>query len=144
MSLVTKLLPGIDGLLGRFIEDPNKRRLATVEIEKSILESEKAGLKAAQGMMENKSPFVAGAIPSLIWLASIMLLNNHVLLPWAAVMGHHIPTVTYPSEYWYLLGVIITGLFAKKSADKGLQLGTFKTSTNQPSGKPTDERPDWI
>lgn len=138
-----ELIPGIGGLVERLVPDPDKRLEFKNELAKLDLQRDIAGLQAAKGMMENKSRFVSGAIPSLIWLASLMLFNNHILLPWAAVAGYQIPSVVYPSEYWYLLGVIITGLFAKKTADKGLQLGSFKTAVNEPR-KESDKRPAWL
>jgi len=68
-------------------------------------------------MLSNKSMFVAGGIPALIWLGVIMLFNNYVLLPWAEAFGLRAPQVILPEQYWTLLGWIITGLFGKKIID---------------------------
>lgn len=146
-------LPIVGQLIDKIIPDPEKRLELKLELEKIDLQRDIAGLEAAKAMLSNGHWFVSGAIPSLIWLASIMLTTNCVLIPFAAFFSQviwgvkiDIPLIQYPGEYWYLLGVVITGLFAKKSADKGLQLGSFKTATNQSTdaGSGQDKRPDWL
>lgn len=146
-------LPIVGQLIDKIIPDPEKRLELKLELEKIDLQRDIAGLEAAKAMLSNQHWFVSGAIPSLIWLASVMLATNCVLIPIAQFIGQlngvvvAIPQIQYPGEYWYLLGVIITGLFAKKSADKGLQLGNFRTATNvtqQETGPGQDKRPDWL
>lgn len=151
MSLL-KALPLVGQLIDRFIPDPQKKQEFLLEIERMALARDVAGLDAAKSMLSNSHWFVSGAIPSLIWLASLMLGVNCVLIPFSgflisAIWGIQvtIPIIQYPAEYWYLLGVVITGLFAKKSADKGLQLGNFRTAVNENEPKnDSGKKPDWL
>jgi len=68
-------------------------------------------------MLGNNSFFVAGAIPSILWVLVISIVNNYILMPWAAVFGLTVPDVSLPGEVWTLAGWIITGLLAKKAFD---------------------------
>lgn len=147
-------LPIVGKLIDKIIPDQEKKQELKLALESIDLQRELAGLEAARAMLSNNHWFVSGAIPSLIWLASVMLATNCVLIPLTQFIAQlcgvtvTIPLIQYPGEYWYLLGVIITGLFAKKSADKGLQLGTFKTAINEQPARQNDSgqapKPDWL
>jgi len=153
MSLL-KAIPLVGQLIDRFVPDPQAKQAFKLELERLELARDVAGLDAAKGMLSNSHWFVSGAIPSLIWLASVMLATNCVFIPLVQFIAQLcgvpvvIPHIQYPPEYWYLLGVIITGLFAKKSADKGLQLGSFKTAINEQPTRQNDsgqnQKPDWL
>lgn len=106
------LLPGLSGIIERVIPDPNKKAELEFELSKIQAEEVKARMGVLQGMLSNKSLFVAGAIPALLWLAVLGLLNNYVLGPWFGVQP-----INFPDQYWTLLSTVVIGLFGKKVVD---------------------------
>ncbi len=106
------LLPGLSGIIERVIPDPDKKAELELELSKIQAEEVKARMGVLQGMLSNKSLFVAGAIPALLWLAVLGLLNNYVLGPWFGVQP-----INFPDQYWTLLTTVIVGLFGKKVMD---------------------------
>lgn len=106
------LLPGLSGIIERVIPDPNKKAELEFELSKIQAEEVKARMGVLRGMLSNKSLFVSGAIPALLWLAVLGLLNNYVLGPWFGVQP-----INFPDQYWTLLTTVIVGLFGKKVVD---------------------------
>nr|WP_321499940.1 3TM-type holin [uncultured Dethiosulfovibrio sp.] len=107
-----ELLPGISGIIERVIPDPNKKAELELELSKVQADEVNARMGVLQGMLSNKSLFVAGAIPALLWLAVLGLLNNYVLGPWFGL-----EPINFPDQYWTLLSTVVIGLFGKKVVD---------------------------
>lgn len=107
-----ELLPGLSGIIERVIPDPNKKAELELELSKIRTDEVKARMGVLQGMLSNKSLFVAGAIPALLWLAVLGLLNNYVLAPWFGLQP-----INFPDQYWTLLSTVVVGLFGKKMVD---------------------------
>lgn len=105
-------IPGITEIIGRVISDPNKKAELSLELAKVQVDEVKARMGVLQGMLSNKSLFVAGAIPALIWLAVLGLFNNYVLGPWFSLHP-----INFPDQYWTLLSTVVIGLFGKKVVD---------------------------
>ena len=117
MACLLDYIPALGEIIDRVLPDPKKAQELKAEIAKLQANENIARMGVLQAMLSNKSMFVAGGIPALIWLGVIMLFNNYVLLPWAEVFGLRAPQVILPEQYWTLLGWIITGLFGKKIID---------------------------
>lgn len=112
-----ELVPGISQIIDRVVPDPRQKEQLKFEMEKVRADEVKARMGVLRGLLSNKSMFVAGAIPALIWLAVLALINNYILMPWVGVFGGNAPPVNLPQQYWSLLTIIITGLFGKKVVD---------------------------
>lgn len=110
--------PVFGRLLDMFIPDKEKARQFQLEISKMEAEQNKYRAQALSHMMGHKSIFVAGAIPSFLWIGAIgiflMFIINPILL-WAGV--DRSIQIRLPSEYWTLVNVIVGGLFTKKVID---------------------------
>ncbi len=130
MSVLATILglPAVANAIDKVIPDKEKQMELRLELEKLRIEEDMEGRKVLKAMLGNDNWFVSGAIPALIWMASIMLFNNFVLLPWAEVFGGTVPEVVLPSGYFNLLGAIILGLFGKKAFDGNeIKFGSFYT-----------------
>jgi hypothetical protein len=128
MSLLTTILglPSVTNAIDKVIPDKDKQAELKFELEKLKLEDDTESRRVLKAMLGNDHWLVSGAIPALIWMASVMLFNNFVLLPWAEVFGGTVPEVILPSGYFNLLGVIIMGLFGKKAFDGNeIKFGSF-------------------
>jgi len=110
-------IPAIGDIINKIIPDPNKQSELKLEIAKLDAQESIARMGVLQAMMGNKSLFVAGGIPALIWLAVIYLAANYILFPLLAGFGMHIAPIELPGDYWSLLQVIVVGLFGKKVID---------------------------
>ncbi len=116
MAIIEALKPIAD-IINKFIPDGAEKNRLQAEIEKASLEVDKQRLGALSNMLGSNSFFVAGAIPSILWVLVISIVNNYILMPWAAMFGGKVPDVSLPGEVWTLAGWIITGLLAKKAVD---------------------------
>ena len=116
MAIIEALKP-IAEIVNKFIPDGAEKNRLQAEIEKASLEVDKQRLGALSNMLGSNSFFVAGAIPSILWVLVVSIVNNYILMPWAALFGAKVPDVSLPGEVWTLAGWIITGLLAKKAVD---------------------------
>ena len=115
--MIIDALKPIADIINKFIPDGAEKNRLQAEIEKASLEVDKQRLGALSNMLGSNSFFVAGAIPSILWVLVISIVNNYILMPWAAMFGGKVPDVSLPGEVWTLAGWIITGLLAKKAVD---------------------------
>lgn len=77
--------------------------------------------------MNNQSLFVAGAIPSMLWMVVLVVFFNYIVSPLVQTMfGIVVPILDLPKWYSDMCSTIILGLFAKKAWDNtDLQVGNF-------------------
>ena len=116
MAIIEALKPIAD-IINKFIPDGAEKNRLQAEIEKASLEVDKQRLGALSNMLGSNSFFVAGAIPSILWVVVISIFNNFILMPWVAMFGGKVPDISLPGEVWTLAGWIISGLLAKKAID---------------------------
>lgn len=114
---ILDLAPSITHVIDRILPDPTKAQEMKMELAKIQADENVARMGVLQVLLSNKNLFVAGAIPALIWIGVLSILNNYVLMPWVQVFGISPPQIDLPTPYWELLGWIITGLFGKKIVD---------------------------
>jgi len=117
MPSLLEYIPAIGEVIDRVLPDPKQKEQLKYELAKLQADENVARMNVLQSMFQHKSLFVAGGIPSLIWIGVLSLLNNYVLMPWMGVIGLSAPAVELPEQYWTLLGWIVTGLFGKKIVD---------------------------
>ncbi len=117
MASLLEHIPAIGEIIDRVLPDPKQKEQLKYELAKLQADENIARMGILQSMFRHESLFVAGGIPSLIWIGVLSLLNNYILMPWAAAFGLKAPAVDLPEAYWTLLGYIITGLFGKKLVD---------------------------
>lgn len=114
---VLELIPGISGIIDKIIPDPNKQQELKLEMAKLDAQDTAARMGVLQAMLSNKSIFVAGAIPAIIWVFVFSLANNYILLPWARAFGATVPEVPLPDSVIALVGGIVAALLGKKYMD---------------------------
>jgi hypothetical protein len=117
MPSLLEYVPAIGEIIDRVLPDPKQKEQLKYELAKLQADENVARMNVLQSMFQHKSLFVAGGIPSLIWIGVLSLLNNYILLPWVGVIGLPAPAVDLPEQYWTLLGWIVTGLLGKKIVD---------------------------
>ena len=115
--MILETIKSVSDIVNKFIPDGAEKVRLQAELEKASLEVDKQRLGALSNMLGSNSFFVAGAIPSILWVLVISIVNNYILMPWAAMFGGKVPDVSLPGEVWTLAGWIITGLLAKKAVD---------------------------
>lgn len=116
MDILTAI-PAIGQLINKFVPDANAKKELELELQKLEAQETQARMGVLSAMMGNKSFFVAGGIPALIWLAVVYLAANYILFPLLAGFGMNITPINLPDAYWTLLEVIVVGLFGKKVID---------------------------
>lgn len=74
-------LPILSDIVGKVVKNPNEAEELKLELQKLEIQKEVARHGAVQAWLSNKSPFVAGAIPTILWMVSLVVLFNHILSP---------------------------------------------------------------
>ena len=115
--MILDALKPVADIINKFIPDGAEKNRLAAELEKASMEVDKQRLEATSKMLGSNSFFVAGAIPSILWVLVVSVVNNYILMSWAKVFGFAVPDVSLPSEYWSLVGWVVTGLLAKKAVD---------------------------
>ena len=112
-----EIVPALESIIGKVIQNPNQATELKYELEKLDIQQDIERLKVQQSWLSNHSPFVAGAIPCILWLLSAVVAFNHIIAPLLMGLGMNLPTLELPEYYTDLAGTIILGLFAKKAWD---------------------------
>ena len=129
-----ELLPSVGNILDKVITTPGELEKIKMEMRKIDMSEVTARLNVQKAWLGNKSPYVAGAIPTVIWMCCAVIAFNHIgapLLSWLfsvvgwlfALFGASmppvpaIPTLELPDYYVQAMQTIVLGLFAKKAYD---------------------------
>lgn len=117
MAGIFDLLPEVGKLIDRFVPDPAKK----LEAERMMRELDIREIEARMGVqkawLSNNSLFVAGAIPTVLWMVSLVIFFNHILAPLLGSVGITVPVLDLPAWYSSLAGTVVLGLFGKKAWD---------------------------
>ena len=108
--------PEIGKILDELISTPEEKREAQIRLREIDVREVEARLGVQRAWLSNRSVFVAGAIPTVLWMVSLVIFFNHILAP---LLAHwvRIPTLDLPEWYSQLAGTIVLGLFGKKAWD---------------------------
>lgn len=122
---ILDVIPGISSILDKVITTPAERDEAKLRMAEIDAREIEARLGVQREWLANKSVFVAGAIPMILWMISIVVLFNCIVSPLLAPIWR-MPVVSLPDWYSGLATTIILGLFAKKTWDgNAIQVGSF-------------------
>jgi hypothetical protein len=117
MAGILDLIPEVGKLIDRFVPDPQRK----LEAERMMKELDIRELEARMGVqkawLSNNSLFVAGAIPTILWMVSLVIFFNHILAPLLGGFGIAVPVLELPPWYSSLAGTVVLGLFGKKAWD---------------------------
>jgi hypothetical protein len=118
MAGILDLIPEVGKLIDRFVPDPQRK----LEAERMMKELDVRELEARMGVqkawLSNNSLFVAGAIPTILWMVSLVIFFNHILASLIqGVLGKTLPILDLPPWYSSLAGTVVLGLFGKKAWD---------------------------
>ena len=123
---IFEVLPALDSIIGKVIQDPNQAGNLKLELQKLDVQKEIAKYKTQAAWLSNKSPMVAGAIPCILWMVSIVIFFNHIVSPLLMAAGLSLPVLELPAYYTDLAATIVLGLFAKKAWDTSeIRVGGF-------------------
>ncbi len=117
MVNVLDAIPVIGNLIDKVILNPNEANNLKLELEKLEVQRDIAKHDVQKAWLGNKSPYVAGAIPTILWMVSGVIAFNHILAPLLMAIGLNVPVLELPAYYTDLAGTIVLGLFAKKAWD---------------------------
>lgn len=149
MKNLLDLVPEVGKILDDLVSTTEEKREAQLRLKEIDIREVEARLGVQKEWLGNKSVFVAGAIPMILWMVSIVIAFNCIIAPLLAPVWK-IPTMSLPDWYAQLAGTIVLGLFGKKVIDgneirfHGEVIKPAKgheTDGNQPEG---EEEPEPI
>jgi len=123
---ILDVIPGISEILDKTVSKKSDLEKIKVQLRELDIREVEARLSVQKSWLENKSVFVAGAIPMMLWMVSGVVLFNHVIAPLLSPIIGTVPTLDLPGWYAELVTVIIVGLFTKKAYDGNtIKVGSF-------------------
>ncbi|NCC19080.1 MAG: hypothetical protein EOM29_09100 [Bacteroidia bacterium] len=134
---VLELVPALESIIGKVIQDPNQAGNLKLELAKLDVQQEIEKYRTQAAWLSNKSPLVAGAIPCILWMVSVVIFFNHILAPLLMAAGLELPTLELPAYYTDLAATIVLGLFAKKAWDSSdINIGGFRSPAKKEDPAP--------
>ncbi len=111
------LIPEIGKIADNLISTNDDKRKFELAVKEIDIREVEARLGVQKAWLGNNSIFVAGAIPSILWMVSLVIFFNHILAPISAWCGTVLPVLDLPPWYANLAGTVVLGLFSKKAFD---------------------------
>ena len=137
-----EIVPALESIIGKVIQDPNQAGNLKLELAKLDVQQEIEKYRTQAAWLSNKSPLVAGAIPCILWMVSIVIAFNHILAPLLMAAGLELPTLELPAYYTDLAATIVLGLFAKKAWDSSdIHIGGFNSPKKREDPPPMAAKP---
>jgi hypothetical protein len=118
LKSLSELIPGIAQIADDLVTSDEEVRAKILEEKRIDTDVVKARLGVQRAWLSSKSPYVAGAIPTILWMISLVIFFNHILAPileWATVKD--VPILDLPDYYVGFGKWIVLGLFGKKAWD---------------------------
>lgn len=132
-----ELVPEVGKIVDDLVSTPEEKREAQLRLKELELREREAQFGALRAWQSNKSFFVAGAIPSILWVVVGTAVFNYIVAPLLGAFGVSVPTLELPPAYYTLAGSIVLGLFGKKAWDAtDLQWGSFEKRAKAPTEEP--------
>lgn len=126
---VLDAIPVLGQLIDKIVPNPNQANELKIELAKLDMKRDIAKLDVQKAWLSNKSPYVAGAIPTILWMVSFVILFNHVVAPllsWG--FQATVPVLELPGYYVDMASTIVIGLFVKKAWDNtDVKIGGFRS-----------------
>ena len=133
-----ELVPEIGKIVDDLVSTPEEKREAQLRLKELEIRDQEARFGALAAWQSNKSLFVSGAIPSILWVVVGTAVFNYIIAPLLGAFGASVPVLELPPAYYTLAGSIVWGLLGKKAWDAtDLQWGNFekrpKVSAEEPA-----------
>lgn len=114
MKHILDAIPEIGKILDNLISTPEEKREAELKLKEIDIREVEARLGVQKAWLSNQSLFVAGAIPTILWMVSLVVFFNCIvaplLSPWVEIR-----ILSLPDWYASLAGTVVIGLFGKKA-----------------------------
>lgn len=135
------LVPELGKIVDDLVSTPEEKREAQLRLKELEIRDQEARFGALRAWQSNKSLFVSGAIPAILWTVVFTAVFNYIIAPLLGAFGVSVPILELPPAYYTLAGSIVWGLLGKKAWDAtDLQWGSFekraKVSVEAPAPAP--------
>ena len=121
------LVPEVGKIVDDLVSTPEEKREAQLRLKELEIRDQEARFGALAAWQSNKSLFVSGAIPAILWTVVFTAVFNYIIAPLLGTFGLTVPVLELPSAYYTLAGSIVWGLLGKKAWDAtDLQWGSFE------------------
>ena len=121
------LVPEVGKIVDDLVSTPEEKREAQLRLKELEIRDQEARFGALAAWQSNKSLFVSGAIPAILWTVVFTAVFNYIIAPLLGTFGLTVPVLELPPAYYTLAGSIVWGLLGKKAWDAtDLQWGSFE------------------
>jgi len=111
------VIPGISDILDKTVTTKGELEELKIRLREVDVRELEARFAVQKSWLDNQSVFVAGAIPTILWMVSIVVFFNCVVSPLLTPLFGEMPSMELPGWYADLAGTVILGLFGKKVID---------------------------
>ncbi len=131
------LAPEVGKIVDDLVSTPEEKREAQLRLKELEIRDQEARFGALAAWQSNKSLFVSGAIPAILWTVVFTAVFNYIIAPLLGAFGVSVPVLELPPAYYTLAGSIVWGLLGKKAWDAtDLQWGSFEKRPKAPTEEP--------
>ena len=131
------LVPEVGKIVDDLVSTPEEKREAQLRLKELEIRDQEARFGALAAWQSNKSLFVSGAIPAILWTVVFTAVFNYIIAPLLGTFGLTVPVLELPPAYYTLAGSIVWGLLGKKAWDAtDLQWGSFEKRPKAPTEEP--------
>ena len=121
------LVPEVGKIVDDLVSTPEEKREAQLRLKELEIRDQEARFGALAAWQSNKSLFVSGSIPAILWTVVFTAVFNYIVAPLLGAFGVSVPVLELPPAYYTLAGSIVWGLLGKKAWDAtDLQWGSFE------------------
>ena len=132
-----ELVPELGKIVDDLVSTPEEKREAQLRLKELEIRDQEARFGALAAWQSNKSLFVSGASPALLWTVVFTAVFNYIIAPLLGTFGLAVPVLELPPAYYTLAGSIVWGLLGKKAWDAtDLQWGSFEKRPKAPAEEP--------
>lgn len=121
------LVPEVGKIVDDLVSTPEEKREAQLRLKELEIRDQEARFGALAAWQSNKSLFVSGSIPAILWTVVFTAVFNYIIALLLGAFGVSVPVLELPPAYYTLAGSIVWGLLGKKAWDAtDLQWGSFE------------------
>jgi hypothetical protein len=132
-----ELVPEVGKIVDDLVSTPEEKREAQLRLKELEIRDQEARFGALAAWQGNKSLFVSGSIPAILWTVVFTAVFNYIIAPLLGTFGLTVPVLELPPAYYTLAGSIVWGLLGKKAWDAtDLQWGNFEKRPKPPAVEP--------
>ncbi|MGB0683696.1 MAG: 3TM-type holin [Magnetovibrionaceae bacterium] len=126
LSLLGPVVSGLFSVIDKAVEDKDEASKIKARLQEMVLQGQMKEIEAAAQIIvaeaKGDSWLQRSWRPMLMCLFGLIIANNYILAPYAALFGAPALTLDLPPDMWDLLKIGVGGYVVGRSVEKGVSV----------------------